>query len=154
MWNMSQTESCVAPGTSFSIKHLQQQTLSLGLYGPQFHNFQKAQPTVLLMAKKGAWCVSCIPSNCVSSILYPVQTNFIVMFLRSCIVRQPSSSIRPRTQNLISLLKGGHSAYFTIEYQFSIYIIEVFAKKLHIKMLPHTEYSFSKLGHQLILAVS
>ena len=68
------------------------------------------------------------------------------LLIISLIVRQPSSSIWPRTQNLISLLKGGHSAYFTIEYQFSIYIIEVFAKKLHFKMLPHTEYSFSKFG--------
>ena len=43
---------------------------------------------------------------------------------------------------LISLSRSGRAAYFMIEYQFSIYIIEVFAKKINFKMLPHTEYSF------------
>ena len=47
---------------------------------------------------------------------------------------------------LISSSQSGHAAYFMVEYQFSIYIIEVFAKKINFKMLPHTEYSFSKFG--------
>ena len=40
-----------------------------------------------------------------------------------------------------------------VEYQFSIYIIEVFAKKINFKMLPHTEYSFLNLGYYPILAI-
>ena len=40
-----------------------------------------------------------------------------------------------------------------IEYQFSIYIIEVFAKKINFKILSHTEYSFLNLGYYPILAI-
>ena len=69
------------------------------------------------------------------------------------IVRQPSSSIWPTTQNLISLSQSGHAAYFMVEYQFSIYIIEDFAKKINFKMLAHTEYSFLNLGYYPILTI-
>ena len=54
---------------------------------------------------------------------------------------------------LISSSQSGHAAYFMVEYQFSIYIIEVFAKKSNFKMLPHTEYSFLNLGYYPILAI-
>ena len=47
---------------------------------------------------------------------------------------------------LISLSLSGCAAYFMVEYQFSIYIIEDFAKKTNFKMLAHTEYSFFKFG--------
>ncbi len=40
-----------------------------------------------------------------------------------------------------------------IEYQFSIYIIEVFAKKNNFAILLHTEYSFLNLGYYPILAI-
>ena len=40
-----------------------------------------------------------------------------------------------------------------IEYQFSIYIIEVFAKKINFAILLHTEYSFLNLGYYPILAI-
>ena len=69
--------------------------------------------------------------------IFGVALNFLIT-----VVRQPSSSLWPRTQNLISLSQSGHAAYFMIEYQFSIYIIEVFAKKINFKLLLHTEYSF------------
>ena len=54
---------------------------------------------------------------------------------------------------LISSSQSGHAAYFMVEYQFSIYIIEVFAKKNNFKLLLHTEYSFWNLGHYPILAI-
>ena len=76
-----------------------------------------------------------------------------VVLLHFSIVRQPSSSIWPRTQILISLSQSGHAAYFMVEYQFSIYIIEVFAKKINFKILSHTEYSFLNLGYYPILAI-
>ena len=53
----------------------------------------------------------------------------------------------PIASILISLSQSGRAAYFMIEYQFSIYIIEVFAKKINFKILSHTEYSFWKLGY-------
>ena len=59
----------------------------------------------------------------------------------------------PITSILISSSQSGHAAYFMVEYQFSIYIIEVFAKKINFKMLPHTEYSFFNLGYYQILAI-
>ena len=40
-----------------------------------------------------------------------------------------------------------------IEYRFSIYIIDVFAKKINFKMLAHTEYRFLSLGYYPILAI-
>ena len=69
------------------------------------------------------------------------------------IVRQPSISIWPRTQNLFSFSKSAHAAYFMIEYRFSIYIIDVFAKKINFEMLAHTEYRFLSLGYYPILAI-
>ena len=59
----------------------------------------------------------------------------------------------PRTQNLFSFSKSAHAAYFMIEYRFSIYIIDVFAKKINFKMLAHTEYRFLSLGYYPILAI-
>ena len=54
---------------------------------------------------------------------------------------------------LISLSQSGCAAYFMVEYQFSIYIIEDFAKKTNFKMLAHTEYSFLNLGYYPILTI-
>ena len=59
----------------------------------------------------------------------------------------------PITSILISSSQSGHPAYFMVEYQISIYIIGVFAKKINFKMLPHTEYSFLNLGYYPILAI-
>ena len=59
----------------------------------------------------------------------------------------------PIASILISLSQSGRAAYFMIEYQFSIYIIEVFAKKINFKILSHTEYSFLNLGYYPILAI-
>ena len=59
----------------------------------------------------------------------------------------------PRTQNLFSFSKSAHAAYFMIEYQFSVYIIEVFAKKINFKALAHTQYRFCNLGYYPILAI-
>ena len=54
---------------------------------------------------------------------------------------------------LISSSQSGHPAYFMVEYQFSIYIIDFFPKKINFKMLPHTEYRFLSLGYYAILAI-
>ena len=54
---------------------------------------------------------------------------------------------------LISFSQSAHAAYFMIEYQFSVYIIEVFAKKINFKALAHTQYRFCNLGYYPILAI-
>ena len=90
-----------------------------------------------------------VPSFCLTFrhffsiiILFIINIFMILIIHANNIVRQPSNSIWPRTQILISLSQSGHAAYFMVEYQFSIYIIEVFAKKINFKSLPHTESTF------------
>ena len=59
----------------------------------------------------------------------------------------------PIASILISLSQSGSAAYFMIEYQFSIYIIDVFAKKINFKSLAHTESTFGSWGYDPSLAI-